>query len=361
MVLNKAVNRDSSPQHTASPQRSCAVDVVRLIATLLVVSVHFFLNNGYYNYPMEGKRMFVMTLIRSLCMSCVPLFMILTGYLSSRKKLSGRYYKGVIKTACIYVLSSFACAIYKVLAQQVTYTPMEILDGLRLFTLANYSWYIEMYFGLFLLAPFINLLYHGLESRRQKQVLILTMIFLTAVPVFVNWWSGIYPVTYYLLGAYIREYGFPVKKSIAAILLPVTVTALALVCFHESYGGYFRWGSYQAYEGLPCLVISVMIFGLLINLPTQNWSVFFKKMLEKAANLCLGAYLLSYIFDSLFYPVLNSRVPDVIYRLEYMPVMVPCVFLCSLALSWVVDLVYHLLQKTVSVIWTVRRVDQTVH
>ena len=69
----------------------------------------------------------------------------------------------------------------------------------------------------------------------------------------------------------------------------------------------------------------------------------------------------TYIFDSMFYPILNSRVPDVIYRLEYMPVMVSCVFLCSLALSWVVDLVYHLLQKTVSFIWAVRRVDQTVH
>ena len=341
MTLDKARSRDSK----AMPQRSSAVDVVRIVATLLVVSVHFFLNNGYYNYPMEGKRMFVMTVIRSLCMSCVPLFMILTGYLSSRKKLSGRYYKGVIKTACIYVLASFACMIYKILAQQATFTPVEILNGLLQFTLANYSWYIEMYFGLFLLAPFINLLYHSLEGRKQKQVLLLTMIFLTAIPVFVNWWNGLYPVTYYLLGAYIREYGFPIRKRVAAVILPATIAALAILCFYESYGGYFRWGSYQAYEGLPCLIISVMIFGLLIDLPTQHWPEFLKKTLEKAANLCLGAYLLSYIFDSMFYPVLNSRVPDVIYRLEYMPVMVPAVFLCSLMLSGVLDLAYRMLQK----------------
>lgn len=360
MVLDGTAKKDHGFQCTASPQRSCSVDVVRIVATLLVISVHFFLNNGYYNYPMEGKRMFVMTLIRSLCMSCVPLFMILTGYLSYRKKLRGRYYQGVVKTACIYVLASFACAIYKVLAQQMTYTPMEILNGLRQFTLANYSWYIEMYFGLFLLAPFINLLYHGLESRRQKQVLILTMIFLTAVPVFVNWWSGIYPVTYYLLGAYIREYGFPFKKWVAAILLPVTVTALAIVCFHESSGGYFRWGSYQAYEGLPCLVISMMIFGLLIDLPTQNWPDLIKKLMEKTANLCLGVYLLSYISDSILYPILNSHVSDVIYRLEYMPLMVPCVFLCSLALSWGVDLAYRLLHKMVSVLVSACRTTKGV-
>ena len=83
---------------------------------------------------------------------------------------------------------------------------------------------------------------------------------------------------------------------------------------------------------------------------TENWPVAVKKILEKGAGLCLGAYLLSYIFDSMFYPVLNSHVPDVIYRLEYMPVMVPCVFLCSMGLSWVIDLIYRLLYKMIGAV-----------
>lgn len=92
-------------------------------------------------------------------------------------------------------------------------------------------------------------------------------------------------------------------------------------------------------------MISVMIFGLLINLSTERWSNLIKRRLGVVANLCLGAYLLSYIFDSMFYPILNSRVPDVIFRLEYMPVMVLSVFCCSLGASWVIDLIYRLLRS----------------
>ena len=87
--------------------------------------------------------------------------------------------------------------IYKILAQQATFTPLEILNGLRQFTLANYSWYIEMYLGLFLLIPFLNIVYNGLPSQKAKLWLVITMLILTALPAVVNiynfdtlsWWK----------------------------------------------------------------------------------------------------------------------------------------------------------------------------
>ena len=74
----------------------------------------------------------------------------------------------------------------------------------------GYSWYIKMYLGLFLLIPFINLIYNNLKNKKQKQVLILTMLVLTSFQGIFNikynlipdWWISIYPLTYYFIGCY---------------------------------------------------------------------------------------------------------------------------------------------------------------
>ena len=76
-------------------KRNPAADIIRILAFFLVVSVHFFLNNGFYSYIVEGKRMYIMTLMRSFCIICVPLFLTLSGYLLRRKQLEKNYYKRI--------------------------------------------------------------------------------------------------------------------------------------------------------------------------------------------------------------------------------------------------------------------------
>lgn len=55
-------------------KRNPAADLIRILAFFLVVSVHFFLNNGFYSTIVEGERMFIMTIMRSFFIICVPLF-----------------------------------------------------------------------------------------------------------------------------------------------------------------------------------------------------------------------------------------------------------------------------------------------
>jgi surface polysaccharide O-acyltransferase-like enzyme len=74
-------------------KRSPAADIIRILAFILVVSVHFFLNNDFYSQTVAGKRMFIMTLMRSFFIICVPLFITLSGYLLKNKKLK----KAIIK------------------------------------------------------------------------------------------------------------------------------------------------------------------------------------------------------------------------------------------------------------------------
>ena len=88
-------------------KRSVSMDIIRCFALLFVVSVHFFLNNGFYDVPVYGARMYIMTLMRSFFMICVPLFMILSGYLMCNKKLGKGYYKKIIYILGIYLFADF--------------------------------------------------------------------------------------------------------------------------------------------------------------------------------------------------------------------------------------------------------------
>lgn len=75
-------------------KRNLNLDLIRSIAVFSVLSVHFFLNNGFYEYPVDGGRMYMMVAMRTFFMICVPLFLILTGYLMNKKKLSIEYFSG---------------------------------------------------------------------------------------------------------------------------------------------------------------------------------------------------------------------------------------------------------------------------
>lgn len=59
--------------------------------------------------------------------------------------------------------------IYKNIAQGDVFDLKSFILGTLDFTGSNYSWYIEMYIGLFLLAPFLNLAYGKLKSKSKSR------------------------------------------------------------------------------------------------------------------------------------------------------------------------------------------------
>ena len=147
-------------------KRSPAADIIRIFAFFCVTSVHFFLNNGFYSTVVEGKRMFVMTIMRSFFIICVPLFLTLSGYLLRKKQLEKKYYGKISRIIITYILASLFCVLYSVVFLKQDLTVKSVFLNILNFTAAPYSWYVEMYLGLFLLIPFLNIIYNSLPSRK---------------------------------------------------------------------------------------------------------------------------------------------------------------------------------------------------
>ena len=353
--------------------RNTAMDIIRIVAAFTVLSVHFFLHNGFYSQTVEGVPMYIMVLMRTLFSVCVPLFMILTGYLMSHKTLSRKYYSGISKTLIIFVLATLACMIFKTIHDNEHFTLKSFILGTLDFTGANYSWYIEMYIGLFLLIPFLNLAYNKLKNKRQKQVLVLTLVFLTIIPTVFNifnfdnpawwsdpktsdtfaklipsWWIGIYPITYYFTGCYIREYGIKLKTRSTLVLFLLAILIFGTFNYYRSYGTTFKSGTYVYWYGFEPYVLSVLLFVMLSRIKTENMNEKVKFVLWKVSDLALGIYLISYIFDMLVYPVLNAKINPMTDRLPFYFVAVPIVFVCSMLASAIMNVVakyIHLLFK----------------
>ncbi len=337
-------------------ERNYALDIIRIIATFFVVSVHFFLHNGFYYTQVTGKRMFVMVCMRTLFMTCIPLFLILTGYLMNKKKLSFQYFKGIIKTISVYLLASVACIIFKWLYLKQDYTLKSALLQILQFQGANYAWYIQMYIGLFIVIPFLNLIYNGLETKKQKLFGMIGCIFFVSILPMIKYilikmeielgnmipttWNRMYPIMFYYIGAYISEYKPKMNKLgnfIAILLSNILFGGFYYIVNKENN---FAWGDYQDSFALPILVLAVLIFIFLYNMKTIKLNDNIKKILKYLSELCLGAYLMSYIFDELVYARLNTVVPEMLNRIYYYPIVAVTVFAGAMLSSAVINIYF---------------------
>ena len=230
--------------------RNYNLDFVRIFAFFSVVSIHYFLYSDFYVAPVLGIRMFIMTIIRNFFMICVPLFIVLTGYLMAYKKLNRAYFLGIKKTLIIYILASVLCLVFKKYYLVMDIDFKSIILSILDFTGANYAWYINMYIGLFLIIPFLNNAYMSLKSKKQKQCLIFIMMLLSIFPtisnifhnLLPNYWTGLYPISYYFIGVYLRDEGLNISWKRSCIYLVIVNIISSLLSIWYSKGGSFVWG-----------------------------------------------------------------------------------------------------------------------
>lgn len=99
-------------------KRDIGLDLTRIIAFIQVPCIHFLFKIKYYNQAIIGERMYLMTFIRVMFMTCVPLFLLLTGYLSSEKKVEIapkpllKYYSRLVPILLTYVITAVIIIVY---------------------------------------------------------------------------------------------------------------------------------------------------------------------------------------------------------------------------------------------------------
>lgn len=335
--------------HTKS-DRVFGLDLIRCLAAFFVISVHFFLNSGYYNTPLEGKRMFVLAIIRWLTFTCVPLFLILTGFLNRKKSLSKKYYKRIIPILYEYLICSILCIIFNIAYLNNDVPVKKCIISILGFSAAPYSWYVNMYIGLFLLIPFLNVLYNNLEFRKQKITLIISMVLIVSLPFIFNikfqilpdFWVVLYPIMYYFIGMYLAEYEVRISRLISILVILFVPIIEALVSFKFSKG--LNWTpALDNYGAFPTTIVAISIFLLLYKVTISNNII--KNLIESISNCTLSIYLISWIFDTIIYKKLNVMFNSVQTKMPYYFIAVLAIFILSYLTSLFVIWSYKLIKK----------------
>jgi len=328
----------------AAKKRETGLDIVRFLAILFVVSVHFFLNTKFYETPIAGESMYFQVFLQAIFMSCIPLFLMLTGYFSTKVDLSWKFFKKLLPILGVYIFYSILSIIYRRYhlgeVKGIRTWLLEILT----FKADAYSWYVNMYIGLFLMSPFLNIIFNNLKSKREHQILLGVFLFISAVPNFLNgrfisimnfptYWAEFYPVGYYFVGSYIREYKPKMKKSHAVGIL------FLLLIFETFFECYVPKGSaFITYMGpfgsLMRLIVSFFIFIIFYDAEIKNKMV--KAFITAGSMLSFDIYLASYISDKIVYEYVYKYIYTTQNRIVLL--IIPIVlasFLMALAVGFI--------------------------
>lgn len=331
--------------------RNIGLDVIRSIAIFFVIGGHFFLlHTSLRDVPFKGTSLFVQGTFLSLFLSGVPLFVVLTGYLNINKSCCWKYYRNIKKVLYSYLFFSILTILFRKYylgdAESWAEWGLKMLE----FSAIPYAWYIEMWIGLYLLTPFLNILYKNIEGRNAKHLLIGILFLMTTLPHWLNrdgmhlfpaFWQQCWPLTFYFVGAYIQEYQPQVKVRLAAILI------VGLCLLNPVLNQLLHTRSLLLLGGGPedivSFFITILLFLIFYRINIKKKIV--EKVVVSISLYSLDIYLCCYIFDALYYPFFKSHyyVTQAQFG-SYFFVLVPLV----LASSFLVAFLKNRLQRIIT-------------
>lgn len=333
-------------------KRDLNIDLIRCAALFLVPCMHGLDNTGLYTIQLSTASDILMMVLRILFTDCIPLYIMLTGYLCHRKTLSVRYYLGYVRIYLTYLLCTIPCLFLEYFYKHSLSSLSDIAGSVLNFYANGYAWYIMMYTGLFLMIPFLNMMYHGCATRRQKQVLIAVFFALSILPSFTNiyaqlyssWWTKIYPICYYFTGAYLSEYMPKIRPAkVGALLLGFLGAYSLFFFFHYKGSGAELMDVYQT--SWQVYILGVLTFVFLYNLRLDRLPKALVALITKVADLTLPIYLLTWIPDGLTYPIMVRIAPAVGDRYIWLLVTVPIALVSATLMALVIDWIFKPLHR----------------
>lgn len=330
--------------------RESGLDIIRVTAILFVIAGHFFyLHTNFMDTPITDTNLFFQGVLMSLFYVSVPLFVLLTGYLHRRKRyneINLKTFKGIWKVINPYIFYSVLFVLFKIFYLNQNFSAFQYLKSLLNFTAIPYGWYIELYIGLFLLMPFLNILFEKLETKKNRLFLIGICIFNSAIPLFVNrggvqvfpnYFDIIGAITFYFVGSYIAEYKPKIKKiflvlGIVALCLSDAGVSLILNKTFTPIGGQV-WSIYY-------LTIATALFLTLYDLKYNS------KTLSKLSIYTLDIYLCCGMFDIIYYSYFKSHFFESQQQFfVYILIIIPLVFFSSTLVAFIKDFTFSSIKR----------------
>lgn len=336
--------------NTIKGSRSVGLDIVRTIACITVIASHYFLYTNFNKYPFEGASMFFQGMLNGI-VSGSDLYMILTGFLCCHKTPCRKFYYSGIKVVLSYVFFSILTIVVNIYIFHTGMSWSQGILGIFSFSTIPYAWYIEMWIGLFILAPFLNMWYKAIPTKNLKISLIVIIMAMTALPDFFNrygmdiipdYWEQIYPIGFYFCGSYIREYRPRVNRLLLlCIIIGITMISpsVTIISGHPTFLHIIgdRNGIFMAINAL-----SIFLLFYSVELKHGFWSNVFQSISLRSLDI----FLCSAIMDVYLYPLFQRNFYENQSQFgQYYFVIVPLIFIICYTIASIKRILFNLLDR----------------
>lgn len=121
--------------------RDMRLDTIRAIAITFVIAIHAFSWIGFYEEPITGEIYLVLSICRVAFTTCVPLFLLLSGYLRGGYKGDlKRYYFKIIRVLLTYFFAGIVCQSFRYVIDYNDVKMKEIVLSFFSFTASPYGY-----------------------------------------------------------------------------------------------------------------------------------------------------------------------------------------------------------------------------
>ena len=290
----------------AKKTRAANLDLLRIVSMLLIVLLHSVDHSGVLeNTENCGIGMqFYVRFIHALCMVCVNIYVMLSGYFMVNSKFR------LQKLVVLWMETAFYAVVLKLvfmLTGAETFSLISLVSCLVPILTGRY-WFLTIYVGMYLLSPFINILIHAM-NKRQHGLLNVALFLIMSVWVSIHpsiagmnsggGWGLAWFVVLYLAAAWLRLYYVPnykpAKWLVAFLAIPLAMAAMYIVFagglgISVPYVLFAIVKHWLRYDSAPVYFMTMGLFvGFLnVRIPGEKLS----GAIVRIAPLTLGVYLI---------------------------------------------------------------------
>jgi len=300
---------------------SIGADLIRILGGLGVVFIH--VSDSFILFPdyHGGLSWWIIFFLNTITKVCVPLFVMISGYLlldiEKSYEANTFFRKRVLRVGIPFVFWTILFFIWQAVWVHKTITLPYFIDSILRSNL-GYLYFMVIIFEIYLIAPVIRA-YVGNATKKNQAYLLIGSFLLTALvlainrfypPAEVNWGGNILtrfiPYTpYFIAGAFLRSVSLSIKHTYILYalfwILGILATTAGSDIKVEDLDGYSRHFSSPFIIVMTLIAfVSLITIGNRIN--TQALSSRLVQFVRNASVSIFGIYLVQlYVIDILDY------------------------------------------------------------
>ena len=294
-------------------EKNVAIEILRIFAMILIIFQHFMEYGGIKDSAVMGDLMYPFVYyMYGLVQIAVNCYILISGYFLVTSKFK-------FKKLMILWIEVFFYSIILYLAMVVTgYCDFSLTTLVSCFIpiVTGRYWFVTIYFGMYLLSPFLNIAIRAMNKHQHAKLNILLLILFsiwTTIPISrgmnVNGgWSIAWFVVLYFISAYFRLYYVPnykIKYKLLvtlglSLILPVSKLSIDMLTNRGLSILAGKSTMLFKYESFFVIMLAISVFVLFLNIKIKQNAI--SSFILKISPCTFGVYLIHH--HAKIYPIM---------------------------------------------------------